>query len=567
MQKNPSKAALLRRSSFSILRTCSIVSAIVFTSGGAWSQETGQAAPRGQPSSGGDAEAPPTGVPATTAPATTAPAATAPATTAPATVATPTSPPATPRSASPGGSSEFRALVGQAGGLTSDEAAREAAAYSQEAKVAEADQASANAQRAKTIFNYAPKVTLTASYTRISVPESTNLFGDVSLVGTGQAAAPLDPTQLFPIDSSAFSFNQIPNQYYLNAGVVIPISDYLLNMTQSLDGVRAAKKTAKLTERAARVSAASNARLAYYEWVRAKLAQGEADKSLERAKEQYKLLQNLAAGGRVARADVLRQDAFVANSELNVRRAATQEAIARQSLHMMMNGGKGKTPTWRIGEDVLREQAGDSVNAGDVERYHQEALRSRLEVQALDSTVYALDKQKSVEKTRALPRVEGFGNLTYANPNPRYIPQQDEWHATWDVGVRAVWTLNDIGAASSDAQVTSAEVARTRAQKQQFEDALRTEVLSAHQGLQEAQLALESAERGVAAAEAAHEDRRKLFEAGRATAFDVLDAETTLVGARLNLIQAYVGLRMARVRFDHALGRDVGDDALAQSGE
>lgn len=456
------------------------------------------------------------------------------------------------------GSADLRSIVGQPGGLTSEQAAQQAAAYSQEAKVAQADHKSAKAQQSRTVFNYAPRLTLTASYTRQSIPGQTNIFGGTSLVGTTGTGSPLADGEIFAIDGASFNFNPIANQYYLNAGLVIPISDYLFNMTQSLEGVRAAKKTAKLNEKAARVSAAANARLAYYDWVRVKLAQGESDKSLHRAREQHKLLQNLYAAGRVARADVLRQDAFVANAELSVRSAATQETIARQNLHMMMNGGKGKAPNWRIGEDVLREEPGDLAKPEDIERYHREALQNRLEIQALDSTVYALGKQKSVEKTHAYPRVEGFGNFTYANPNPRFFPQEDEWNPSWDVGIRAVWTVNDVGAAAADANVTSAEVARVKAQREQIRDTLRTEVISAHQGMQEAALARESAERGVAAAEAAYEDRKMLFEGGRATAFDVLDAETTLVTARLNLVQAYVALRMARVRFDHALGRDVG---------
>lgn len=459
-------------------------------------------------------------------------------------------------------------LVGQSGGLTSDEAARAAAEYSQDAKVAEADQASANAQQTKTLFNYAPRVTLTASYTRQSVPEQVDMFDGVNLVGTTvEGGEDASGGLLFAIDGSAFNFNPIPNQYYLNAGVVIPISDYLLNMTQSLKGVRAAKKSAKLNEKAARVSAAANARLAYYDWVGTKLGQGEAEKALERAREQYELLQNLQAAGRTARADVLRQDAFVANAELSVRRAATQETIARQNLHMMMSGGKGEPPAWRIGEDILRDDGSAVLKAEGLERYHEEALQNRLEIQALDSTVYALRQQKSVEKTRALPRVEGFGNVTYANPNQRFFPQQDEWNASWDVGIRAVWTLNDIGAASSDAKVTNAEVARVKAQRQQVRDALRTEVLSAYQSMQEAQLARETAERGVAAAEAAHADRKMLFEGGRATAFDVLDAETSLLTARLNLVQAYVNLKMAKVRFEHALGRDVSEVVKAPAND
>jgi outer membrane protein TolC len=168
-----------------------------------------------------------------------------------------------------------------------------------------------------------------------------------------------------------------------------------------------------------------------------------------------------------------------------------------------------------------------------------------------------------VERTQGYPRVEGFGNLTYANPNQRFFPQQNEWNSSWDVGVRMVWTINDLGSRTATAKGTDAEIAKIQVQKQQIQDALRTEVISAYRGVEEAQLARESAARGVASAEASYDDRVRLFEAGKATSFDVLDAETTLVTARLNLVEAFVAMRMARVRLDHALGRDV--DAVVKA--
>src|SRR5690606_35651582 len=67
--------------------------------------------------------------------------------------------------------------------LTADDAAREAATYSRQARVAEADHESASAQQSRTMFNFAPRVTLTASYTRQSVPPFQSFFGGASLVG------------------------------------------------------------------------------------------------------------------------------------------------------------------------------------------------------------------------------------------------------------------------------------------------------------------------------------------------------------------------------------------------
>src|SRR5690606_30074918 len=139
----------------------------------------------------------------------------------------------TPKSNSEGADAIWKDMQSQQGGvrLTADDAAREAASYSRDARVAEADHESARAQQYKTVFNYAPRVTLTASYTRQSVPPAQSFFGGGSLVGTTEPGGPLGPDPpLFAIDGSAFNLNPIPNQWYLNAGVIIPVSDYLLNM-------------------------------------------------------------------------------------------------------------------------------------------------------------------------------------------------------------------------------------------------------------------------------------------------------------------------------------------------
>lgn len=450
------------------------------------------------------------------------------------------------------------------GGLTSDQAAKQAAEYSQDAIIAQTQESSAKAQKNQVIYQYLPRVTLSASYTRQSVPESQLDFGSGSLVGTAQPPGALDPGDpMFAIDSSAFNFNPLPNIWYFNAGLVIPISDYVLNFSQALTGAEAATNSAKLNQKAARLSAAANARVSYYEWVRTRLRVAEAESSVKRAGAQLEDLRRLQAGGRAARADVLRQDAFLASNELGLRRAWTREAIARESLHVLMSGGKQGAPVWEIGEDVLADQAGDHVPLEDIEALQSEAIESRLEIRSLDETKYALRQRKTVEQTRGYPRVEGFGNLTYANPNPRYVPPQNEFNGSWDVGVRMVWTINDLGSNYASARVTNAEIEKIEAEKTKIRDALRTEVLTAYRSIEEARLARDSARRGVAAAEAAYLDRTLLFDNGRATSLDVLQAETALITARLDLIDSYIALREAKVRLDHAVGRDIPEEMKA----
>ena len=66
-----------------------------------------------------------------------------------------------------------------------------------------------------------------------------------------------------------------------------------------------------------------------------------------------------------------------------------------------------------------------------------------------------------------------------------------------------------------------------------------------------------TAEQGERAAVAAYDARARLEEQGLATALELMQAQTAQVQARLNLINAHIGLRVARVQLDHALGRDV----------
>jgi outer membrane protein TolC len=69
-----------------------------------------------------------------------------------------------------------------------------------------------------------------------------------------------------------------------------------------------------------------------------------------------------------------------------------------------------------------------------------------------------------------------------------------------------------------------------------------------------------TAEQGERAAVAAVEARAQLEEQGLATALELMQAQTAHVQARLNLINAHIALRVARVQLDHALGRSAGDE-------
>jgi len=82
------------------------------------------------------------------------------------------------------------------------------------------------------------------------------------------------------------------------------------------------------------------------------------------------------------------------------------------------------------------------------------------------------------------------------------------------------------------------------------------QVTQAYNAFRQAQVGKETTERQLVAAEESYRVRRELFRAGRATSSELTDAETALVKAGFDGLNARIDLRLARENLDHALGRD-----------
>jgi outer membrane protein TolC len=446
--------------------------------------------------------------------------------------------------------------LGKSGGLTSDEVARRAAqtSFDAQAKLAEVRAAEADVDRA--VMAFVPRLTLTARYTRLSDVEQSSVGPESgSLVGTTAPAGPLPPgAPLFGIPANSFSFPQVLNQYLLQANLTVPLSDYVLSTSKAYAATKTSKKAAELNVRASRLQAAADARVAYYSWVRAKLSAVVADDSVKQAKAQLTSVELAVGAGRASDADRLRAQSGVANAELLALRADGLVRVTEARLRVAMHDERPQR--YQIGERVLVEKPGDDERAS-LQTLIQQALSRRLELQALSQSSASLSKQSEVISTTAAPRLEAFGNVYYANPNPRVFPQEERWDTTWDVGVQLTWSPNDLGTGSAQARGLSAQAAQLKLQRKALEDAVRVEVTQAKIALAEARKAINASERALVAAESAYKVRRQLYEFGRATSVELFDAEVELLRARLGWIDAYIGLRVARVQLDHAVGRDV----------
>jgi outer membrane protein TolC len=457
---------------------------------------------------------------------------------------------------------------GVRGGLTSDEVARRAEATSPDVRDKALGVQAADGERQRAMWQFLPKLEGTARYTRLS-PITQAPLGQLT-DGTLVVSANPDEGEIQPNDPIFRQKPTLPtlpvilNNYSLDANLTIPLSDYALRMFHALGVAEKSKRAAELEEKAARAKTTAEARIAYYQWARARGQVVVAEQGYEQAKSHFADAQHGQSVGVVSRADVLRAESQVKRSELLVTQAKNLAHLAEERIRTMMHEPPGSAH--EVGEALFAPTAaGPQVEA--VDRLQAEAFRRRLELRALSEAAASMRQGADLQRVAFLPRLDATAGATFANPNTRYVPQQRVWAATWQAGLVLTWTPSDIPQAAAAASTSEARASQLDAKRASLEDAVRLEVLEALAAVEEAAAALESTQRALASSEESYRVRRDLYRSGRATFIELTDAETDVTRSRFDAVNAHIDARISRVRLAHAVGRDVSSDADATAAD
>ncbi|MBA3456239.1 MAG: TolC family protein [Deltaproteobacteria bacterium] len=419
------------------------------------------------------------------------------------------------------------------GGLTADEAAQRASRVSPSVRrsAAQIEVAIAQAQAAE--LSRVPQVGGSLSYTRLS-PIDTPVFGD-------------------PASGMAFEFPVILNQYAASARASINLSDYVLRYPKLISAARLAEEVARTSNRSAMVNAGQEARVAYYEWVRARLQNLIAKRQLEQVRTTLRQVRALAEAQRLSRADLMRVESNEAVAEQASIQLRNLAELREEQVRLLIDAPPEQPLT--IGEDIRVDIT--AAVAGKLDDLLGTAKKQRLDFKVLDTGIEAKERQRAAERANLYPKLSAFGQVDYANPNQRIFPAEEKFNLTWAVGAQISWTLNETLFARTTDRRLRGETNELRADRENLERGTRIELLAAQQSVSIAIAALATSAKGLAAAQEGYRVRRELLNAQRATAVELVDAETDLTRARIAALNARVDLRVAMVQLAHALGNDV----------
>jgi outer membrane protein TolC len=471
------------------------------------------------------------------------PGAAAPVTTAPAPVATPTG---AEQATTP---VEVPSDLVQAnpGGLTADQAGMRAATTSWNAKAQEENLRSAEARVDQAWAAYLPRLSGKFSYQRLS--EFTPPVISFVPPGTDLSALPPSVQKLL---GGGVAFPLVFNSWSLVGTLTVPISDYFLSIGQRYSAATHSEDAARWNVIGSRAVALTDGKTEYYTWLRNRGAVVVTVQSLNDQKTHLRDARNQFTVGNASKADVLRAETSVSAAELALEQAENLSALTEKQLRVAMH--LPDEQPMLPGEDLAVPLPSFQ---GNLKQMTVEALSSRAEIKSAAANAVAAEKQASAAKAARYPNLSAAADGIYANPNPRVFPQTATWFGTWDVGATLSWSPNDVLIANGSVSDYEAQAAAIKANENNTRDAIEVEVQQDWQGVREADFAVDSSAREVASAEEAYRVQQELFNNGRGTSATLTDAEGDLTRARLTQLNARANARIARIRLDHALGRDI----------
>jgi len=287
-------------------------------------------------------------------------------------------------------------------------------------------------------------------------------------------------------------------------------------------------------------------------------------KSLDEAQKSYDHDKKALSLGALPPLDIYRSESQVASRRVGLIQA--EYSLKQAADQFRRDIGADLDPAIRVLDLELTDQPaplGD-LPAMDVAAALSRALTNRPEFEAVRQQLAGDELSVRLAQNNLKPdlQLSGFYSGNGLNNSPAGLDiglsgsLDQTFHFTYPTYGASLSLNLPVRRHSAQANLADALVGRRQDQYQERRttQSITLEVTNAVHSLEEAKLTMEAARVAVdLARESLHADERK-YELGAEPVFFVLDAQTQLAQAELNLIQAQINYQIAVAQVDHATG-------------
>jgi len=319
----------------------------------------------------------------------------------------------------------------------------------------------------------------------------------------------------------------------------------LLHRERDLKAASASADASRADEADARAQTAEQVRTIYLRIFEARAGVAIAEASIEQLQQQVRDAQARYNAGTITKADLLRFRTAVANAEQQRIQAATLAQTSRQALLTLL-ARNPEDPALEFVEPVDLEQQAAIRPGGSTDELINRALQNRPEVARAQKEAEAARANGQARLFDLLPEVDveaAYSNVRgqiFQPENSSFIGVVTSWpFFTW--GTR--WYAAQSAQRQADAFASLLESTRRQ---------VAYDVASKAAQLEAQFVAVQVAETAIASADEAYRVTSAQVSAGTATTTDLLDAQSALTTAKLNLARAQYERSIARVALDRA---------------
>lgn len=288
-------------------------------------------------------------------------------------------------------------------------------------------------------------------------------------------------------------------------------------------------------------------KMQYWSLVKAKQFVVVAAESVEMLKTHVSDIQKLQKAGMAQLSDILKVQVQLSEAEYRLIEAKNQMQLAMMGLN--------NTLRLPLGTQLdVTEIPNEQVPEVSLESMVDKAIMIRPDLKASELRVKAGETQVKVAQASWYPQVSAFAEYNYNNPNMRIVPARSQFDQTWAAGIQISMDLWNWGLNSAQSRQAEAQLAQAMDASALTKEAIQIEVMQSYTLMKQAIDKIPVTETSIRQAEEQVRVVNARFASGGAIMTDILDAETALILAKMNRVQAIIDLEMAKVKLEKSIG-------------
>lgn len=261
--------------------------------------------------------------------------------------------------------------------------------------------------------------------------------------------------------------------------------------------------------------------------------------NLKEIEAHVKEVSDFAGHGLATQNDVLRTQLQQSNTQLSEIDIKNEIETANFNLDVML----GLPETTQITVDSNSILNSQSIQA--LPYYLQNYIQNRNDLKAADIQEKAAEVLVTETKSGLYPKLSVGADYDYLRPNPRIVPPLDQFQPTWDIGFRITYSLTNLYENKDKTNVSLAKVDEAKANYNQLSDEAKMEINKDYYSYKESLEKIDVANKSLTQAQENYKIVKSKYDNHISLLTDLLDADTFLLNAKINLISSKADATLA----------------------